>query len=136
MQTTEDNLVISKTQELCQTILDQAEFETIRQQIAAFMANEEAKGQYQSLSEKGEYLQHKQTQGVHLTDTEINEFERQREQFFNNPVARGFLDAQEEMHHMQETVQRYVVKTLELGRLPTDEEMNGGSCGHGCGCSH
>ena len=136
MQTTEDNLVISKTQELCQTILDQAEFETIRQQIAAFMANEEAKGQYQSLSEKGEYLQHKQTQGVHLTDTEINEFERQREQFFNNPVARAFLDAQQAMHKMQETVSQYVGKTFELGRVPEPSDFDSGGCGPSCGCGH
>ena len=55
----------------------------------------------------------------------------------NNPVARGFLDAQDELHHVQQSIQQYVTKTLELGRMPTEEEMNGGgSCGHGCGCSH
>jgi hypothetical protein len=37
---------------------------------------------------------------------------------------------------VQETIHQYVNKTLELGRLPTEEDLNGGSCGHGCGCHH
>jgi hypothetical protein len=51
----------------------------------------------------------------------------------NNPVARGFLDAQEAMHGIRETINSFVSKSLELGRLPEAGEMEGG-CGHGCGC--
>jgi len=36
----------------------------------------------------------------------------------NNPVARGFLDAQESLHKIQDSIQQYVSKTLELGRVP------------------
>jgi cell fate (sporulation/competence/biofilm development) regulator YlbF (YheA/YmcA/DUF963 family) len=131
--TTEDSVILQKTRELCQAILDGPEFQTIRQQIDAFMSNPEAKTQYQSLSERGEYLQHKQQQGVALSQEEIADFEQQREAFVNNPVARGFLDAQNEMHKMQESVGQYVAKTFELGRLPESDDFEG-SCGHGCGC--
>jgi len=62
--------------------------------------------------------------------------EQHREALLNNPVARGFMDAQEELHQVQESIQQYVTKTLELGRVPSEEEMDSGSCGHGCGCSH
>lgn len=134
--TTDDSAVLRKTRELCQAILDQPEFQTIRQQIDAFMLNDEVKMQYQVLSERSEYLQHKQQQGMPLTPEEIADFEQQRDSFINNPVARGFLDAQNEMQRMQESVGRYVAKTFELGRLPGPEDFDSGSCGHGCGCHH
>src|SRR5262245_54530078 len=136
MQTTTADALTEKTRELCQAILDQPEYQMIRKQIDAFMGDEEAKGQYQSLSEKGEYLQHKQTQGVRLSDEEVAEFEKQREQFFSNPISRGFIDAQQAMHKMQETVSQYVGKTFELGRVPEPDDFSSGGCGPSCGCGH
>ena len=136
MQTTTADALIDKTRELCQAILEQPEYQTMRQQIETFMGNEEAKEQYQLLSEKGEYLQHKQTQGVRLSDEEIAEFEKQREQFFSNPVSRGFVDAQQAMHKVQETVSQYVGKTFELGRVPEPDDFSSGGCGPSCGCGH
>jgi cell fate (sporulation/competence/biofilm development) regulator YlbF (YheA/YmcA/DUF963 family) len=133
LTTTENSLIFQKTRELCQAILDQPEYQTIRQRVDEFMANDEAKTQYQSLSEQGEYLQHKQQQGMVLAPEEIAEFEQKREAFITNPVARGFMDAQQEMHKVQDTVGRYVAKTFELGRLPQDDDFEG-SCGQGCGC--
>jgi hypothetical protein len=53
-----------------------------------------------------------------------------------NPVATGFLDAQEELHAMQSFIQKHVAKTLELGRLPAAADLEEGSCGSGCGCHH
>ncbi len=136
MQTTTADTLIEKTRELCQVILDQPEYQAIRQQIEAFMGDDQAKEQYQSLSEKGEYLQHKQTQGVRLSEEEIAEFEKQREQFFSNPISRGFVDAQQAMHKMQETVSQYVGKTFELGRVPEPDDFSSGGCGPSCGCGH
>lgn len=131
---TEDTTIAQKTRELCQAILEQPEFGTIRQQIDAFMADENAKTLYQQLSERGEYLQHKQMQGSPLSNEEISEFEQQRESFINNPVARGFIDAQQEMHKVQQSVTQYVTKTFELGRLPEESDFDSGNCGQGCGC--
>jgi hypothetical protein len=51
-------------------------------------------------------------------------------------VARGFLDAQQALHQLQETVTQQLTKTLELGRMPTKEDFESGSCGSGCGCHH
>lgn len=134
MQTLEESPIIQKTKELCQAILDQPDFHELRRQIDTFMTNEEAKAQYQSLSEKGEYLQQKQQIGSTLTPEEIADFERNREVFLNNPIAREFLDAQQSMHKLQESVHQYVSKTFELGRVPEADDFESGSCGHGCGC--
>lgn len=130
----EETLVVRKTRELCQTILEQPEFNLIRDSMDSFMASEEARNQYQFIMEKGEALQQKQQMGLPLDNNEIAEFEKNREQLMANPVARGFLDAQQQMHKTQETVMQYVSKTFELGRVPTPEDFQEGSCGSGCGC--
>ena len=138
MQTTteETTVIVQKTRELCQTITDQPEFRVIRQRLDAFMGDDQAKAQYQLVVEKGDALQQKQQFGMPLDSNEITEFERNRETLLSNPVARDFLDAQQEMHKVQESVMQYVTKTFELGRVPTMEDFDSGSCGSGCGCAH
>jgi len=128
--------VILKTRELCQTILEQPDFVELRQNIDTFMNDEVVKTQYRELSEKGSVLQHKQQTGMMVDMKEISAFEQQREAFLNNPVAQGFLDAQQIVHNVQESVTQHLTKTFELGRLPNPEDFDSGGCGHGCGCSH
>ena len=133
---TEESVVVQKTKELCQAILDQPNMNSIRQRVDAFMGDEKTRAQYDGLMVKGQALQQKQQMSMPLTGDEVTAFETEREALLNNPVARGFLDAQEELHQVQESIHQYVNKTLELGRMPTDEDINGGGCGHGCGCHH
>ena len=132
--TIEESPVTRKTKELCQTLLDEPGVRSIRQRIDAFMDDEKARTQYEELVAKGQALQEKQQNAMQLTDGEIAEFEQQREGLLNNPVARGFLDAQEELQQVQQSVHKYIKKTLELGRIPAEEDLAEGSCGHGCGC--
>jgi cell fate (sporulation/competence/biofilm development) regulator YlbF (YheA/YmcA/DUF963 family) len=137
MQTTiEETPVMQKTRELCQTILEQSNMQSIRQRIDAFMGDEATRAQYDDLVNQGQALQQKQQMSLALTGEEVAAFEKQRDSLMKNSVARDFMDAQEELHQVQQSVHQYVNKTLELGRLPTEDEMGGGSCGHGCGCGH
>jgi cell fate (sporulation/competence/biofilm development) regulator YlbF (YheA/YmcA/DUF963 family) len=132
-----ETAITQKTRELCEAIVQQPEFRALRQQMDTFMADAKAQQQYESLSEKGRHLQHKQEQGLQLAPAEIAGFDAEREAFFANPVAKGFVDAQEAMHQIQSEVNQYLTKTLELGRVPTAEDLeSGGSCGSGCGCHH
>jgi cell fate (sporulation/competence/biofilm development) regulator YlbF (YheA/YmcA/DUF963 family) len=133
---TEETTVLQKTKDLCQAILEQPSMVLARERIDAFMADEKSRTQYEDLMNKGEALQQKQKSSTPLEGNEIAEFEKNREALLNNAVARGFLDAQEELHSISETVSQYVSKTLELGRVPTEEDLGGGSCGSGCGCHH
>jgi len=132
--TTTEDAILQKTRELCQTIVDQPEFQALRSQVDAFLASEESKQQYQLVMEKGEALQQKQQMGMPLSNDEIAEFEKHRESLINNPIARAFLDAQQEMHKVQESVGQYVAKTFELGRMPSPDDFSSGSCGPSCGC--
>ena len=126
--------VETKTNELCEAILEQINTNGIRKRIDSFLSDATARGQYESLMSKGQALQEKQHNGQTLEQTEIAAFEKDRDSLLANPVASGFLDAQEEMHDLQHTVQRLVAKTIELGRIPNAEDLSEGSCGHGCGC--
>ena len=109
-----------------------------RERIQSFVADEKSRTQYEGLVARGQALQQKQQRSQPLSGEEISQFEKEREALMSKPVAKGFLDAQEEMHHVHESVNQYVTKTLELGRLPTAEDLGGGGgCGnHGCGCHH
>ncbi len=134
--TTEDTILIQKTKDLCQTIIEQPEFRQMRQRIEMFLTDDLAQKQYQLVMEKGDALQQKQQFGVPLDQTEILEFEKNRELLLSNPVAREFLDAQQQMHQIQESVMQYVGKTFELGRVPTLEDFPSSGCGPSCGCGH
>jgi cell fate (sporulation/competence/biofilm development) regulator YlbF (YheA/YmcA/DUF963 family) len=133
--TTEDTPIIRKTRELCQMLLDEPGMEALRQRIDDFMADEQTRALYDGLITKGQALQEKQQQSLPLTGEEISDFEQQRDSLLKNPVARGFIDAQQELHQVRESIQRYVSKTIELGRLPSEEELDSGCRGdHSCGC--
>ena len=135
--TIEETSIARKTRELCQTILDEPSLQAVRQRIDSFMADETTRALYDDLVTKGQALQEKQQMSQPLTGEEISDFEQQRDSLLKNPVARGFLDAQQELHEVKESITKYVSKTLELGRLPSEEDLSSGCCGHdGCGCSH
>jgi len=126
--------VETKTNELCQAILDEISSNGIRKRIDAFLADTSARNAYETLMSKGQALQEKQHSGQPLDPVEIAAFEKDRDTLLKNPVATGFLDAQEEMHEIQHAVKKMVGKTIELGRIPNTEDLAEGGCGHGCGC--
>lgn len=125
-----------KTRELCQTIVDLPEMISIRKRIDTFLADTSARGQYETVMSKGNALHEKQHNGQPLDGAEIADFEKHRDDLLKNPTARDFLDAQEELHEMQHSIQKHVSKTFQLGRVPTEADLEEGSCGHGCGCHH
>lgn len=126
--------VLAKTLELCQTIVDQTEELGLRRQVDVFMEDAQAQQLYREVAEKGERLHHKQRLGDALEETEIADYEQCRQALLGNPVARQFLDAQEQMQNIHQAVSRYVMKTLELGRVAAAEDFE--TCGHGCSCGH
>jgi cell fate (sporulation/competence/biofilm development) regulator YlbF (YheA/YmcA/DUF963 family) len=126
--------VLRKTLELCEAIVVQPDFRTMREHLDAFMADDSLKATYQELAEQSTALQHQQREGATLDLNAVSAFEQKRDAFLGNPVAHGFLDAQQAMQEARETVTRYVTRTFELGRVPTEEDFGGCGCGSGCGC--
>jgi len=122
----------TKTLELCSTILEHLEANGVRKRIDTFLADTDARGQYEKLMNQGQALQEKQQSGHTLAPAEIYEFEKGRDALLKNPVASAFLDAQEEMNNLQHNVQKHINKTMELGRIPTTADLEN-ACGT-CGC--
>jgi cell fate (sporulation/competence/biofilm development) regulator YlbF (YheA/YmcA/DUF963 family) len=127
-----DGAVIEKTRELCQTIVSQPDFLELRRDVDAFLSDDQARDLYRTVAEKGQSLHQRQHAGEALDQAEVAAFEQQREALMNNTVARRFVDAQERMHGIHETVGRYVMKALELGRVPEPGDFE--TCGQGCSC--
>jgi cell fate (sporulation/competence/biofilm development) regulator YlbF (YheA/YmcA/DUF963 family) len=136
--TIEETVISQKTRELCQAILDEPGVQALRKSIDSFMADETARAQYDGVVAKGQALQQKQQMSEALSDEEIADFEQDRDALLKNPVANDFLDAQQQLRDVQESIQRQVKKTFELGRLPSEEDLASGCCsdGGGCGCGH
>jgi cell fate (sporulation/competence/biofilm development) regulator YlbF (YheA/YmcA/DUF963 family) len=132
----EENAIIGKTKELCQTIIAQPGMTSIRQRIDSFLSDVNAHAQFETVMNKGQALQEKQGRGLQPDNVEIADFEKHRDELLKNPVAQGFLGAREELHEIQHSIQKYISKTLELGRVPTEADLGDGSCGGDCGCHH
>lgn len=71
--------VLTKTRELCETIINQTDFLAMRRDVETFLADDDARSRYHSLANKGQDLQYKQQQGAQLTREEIEAFEQERE---------------------------------------------------------
>ncbi len=132
----EDSAVIVKTKELCAQIASDPSFLKLQADVERFLGDDSARLQYQSVHERGEELHHKQHAGVELGASEIREFESARDALFENEIARDFLSAQRELETLQKEIGKYIGSTIELGRVPTAEELadkGGGCCGGGGG---
>lgn len=133
----DDSAVMSKTRELCATIANDAQFKALTEKVETFLNDDAARLQYQSVNERGEELHHKQHSGIELTSREIREFEEARDALLSNNIARSFLEAQRELETLQRSITKYVGLTMELGRVPSADDIaaasSGGCCGGG-GC--
>lgn len=141
--TADDSSIMVKTRELCAEIAGNSTFLKLQESVERFLNDDASRLQYQSVHERGEELHQKQHAGVQLGAAEIREFEAAREALFENEIARNFLSAQQELDHLQKEIRKIVGLTLELGRVPTSDDLaeaSGGGCcgggGGGCGCSH
>lgn len=133
----DDSLVIGKTKELCAAIADDPEYRSLMEKVERFMEDDAAKLQFQSVQERSQELGQKQQSGLELSVGEVEDFETAREALMGNSVAREFMDAQQSLQSVQSAIGKYVGITLELGRVPAEEDLadQGGCCNEGgCGC--
>ncbi len=131
---TGDDILRQRTIDLCQAILDQPNFQSIRQRIDAFQGDVQAQDLYRVLNENREALEEKQRNGQTLTDEDIAGFEKRRDAFLANGVAMAFVDAQQTIQRVRSSVGQYVTRTFELGRVPTEDDLKCESCNHKHGC--
>lgn len=137
MQTNESETpMMAKLRELCQALIEEPQFASIRERISLFLSDEETRKQYEALNTKGMMLHGKQQSGMELTEEEIEDFEKDRDALLANPIAIGFIEAQQEMSQIKNLINQHISRTFELGRVPTPEDFMGcdSGCGSGCSC--
>lgn len=122
--TAEQSPVIAKTRELCTVITEEPEYKALLTKVERFLDDESARAQFESVHERGELLQQKQSVGLDLSPDEIKEFESAREALLENEIAKEFMDAQQILQTLQMTIGKYVGMALELGRVPEKDDFN------------
>lgn len=136
----EPTTIDSKTRELCHFIVDQPDFMTARRQIEAFLDDAQAQETYRSWQEKAHELHRMGHEGLQPNDTDLQEMERLRQAVSSNEVATNFAGAEDQMNGIFSSITKLLQQTLQLGRVPSEEEMSAdsGCCGGGgggsCGC--
>lgn len=128
----ENSPIITKTKELCQEIIQNDDYKALLGTVETFLNDDPARLLYQTVHERSEELRNKQRSGVELGEAEINAFKEVRAQMEENAIVMNFLEAQDELQNVQMMVSKHVGMTLELGRVPTEEDFaasGGGCCG-------
>jgi cell fate (sporulation/competence/biofilm development) regulator YlbF (YheA/YmcA/DUF963 family) len=128
--------VESRIQDLCEAIIADEEVSTAREQAEAFLADEDAVSLYRQMMTMGRQLHQKQHQGEAPTSAEDREFTDLQNRCDAHPAIASFVEAQQVLNGILESVQGYVSKTIEKGRMPTEEEVfgKGDCCASDCGC--
>lgn len=138
LTTNQETPIVSKTKELCQAILDQAAYQELRRAIDAFLQDPAAVARYQELCDRQDFLRTKQESEIEPSNEEWESFEKLETAFLQDPVSQRFIDAQRQLHTIEQTIGKYVRRTFELGRVPTEDDFEGccggGGSGGGCGC--
>ncbi len=135
MNTLTETSIEEKIQELCAAIVADDEVQEARNTAETFLADEAAVGVYRQVAMAGRELEKKQRSGIQLTDEEIEAFNELQEKAEANPAVKSFQEAQQTLQDVAELINAWVTKTLEKGRVPTEEEVfPSGGCGEGCGC--
>jgi len=129
-----NSAILEKTRELCSLILQSSEYKENAAKVEAFFKDHAAQASYQKFVALGESMGQKQRGGT-LTQTEIDKFNDELEKIEAHPVTGPFMAAEEVLNGILRQVSRHVGKTLELGHLPTPDDLveSGGCCGSG-GC--
>jgi cell fate (sporulation/competence/biofilm development) regulator YlbF (YheA/YmcA/DUF963 family) len=127
-----------KIRELCEALLEDDNVVSAREQVAGFMNNPTAAAGYAKLAGMSEQLQRKEMGGEAITEAEGQAFEELRKITLSEPAVQSFMQARGMLQEIESFIMAYVSRTLELGRIPRENELvaqqSGGGCGEGCGC--
>jgi cell fate (sporulation/competence/biofilm development) regulator YlbF (YheA/YmcA/DUF963 family) len=128
-----NSAILEKTRELCTLILQSGEYQENVAKIEAFFADDDAQTDYRAFAKLGEDLHQKQQAGE-ITEDDITGYETKLNEIKSNEVTSSFMNAEEALNSMASQISKQVGKTLELGRLPTPEDLEGGGCCGGGSC--
>ena len=94
--------------DLCRALLEDERLKGVFSSIDAFMENDASKELFSQMQAKGEELQTKQQAGIELTAGEVEEYNKLREQMLEDPAAKAFVEAQESIQSVHQTIGSWV----------------------------
>ena len=125
----------AKLSDLCTAIVANPEVLSARERAEAFLADEDAVGLYREVITMGRSLEQREHEGAEIANDDIRAYEELQGKADAHDGIRAFSEAQLVLQGVANLVNGFVSKTLEKGRVPTNEEvLGGGGCGEGCGC--
>lgn len=141
----EDSAIYARVRDLCSAVVSDPQIQEQKARIDAFLNNAEARALFECVNKMGEELRQKHMAGMEPAETEIEQFDKLRENVIANPVCNDFLQARQLVDSVFGEINRYFGMTLELNRVPTLEEVDaaaqqqgsgccGGNCGGDCDC--
>lgn len=113
----------SKLEDLCSAMLGSGEIEQYNKQIQQFEQDQTARELFDRVADWEEELHNRQHNGEDITDSDIDKLEELQQQMLENELCREFLEVQDAIQEMMLTVEQYLAAALELGRIPTKDEV-------------
>jgi cell fate (sporulation/competence/biofilm development) regulator YlbF (YheA/YmcA/DUF963 family) len=124
-----------RLQALCATIAADADVQAAREQAESFLTDEAGVTLLRNLMTMSRDINGRQHHGEEVSDEEVQQLVELKAEADGHAGIRSFHEAQDVLQTIVDSVNGFVTKTVERGRVPThDEVFGGGSCGAGCGC--
>jgi len=134
--------ITAQIEALCAAIAADPEIQSARNAAETFLADEQAVSLYREVMTLGRSLEQRHRSGAELEPTDISRFQSLQDQADQHELIQSFMSAQDSLQTVASTVNGFITKTLEKGRVPALEEVmgSGGGCcggggGGGCGCN-
>ena len=128
--------IASQIEALCAAIAADPAVKGARDQAEVFLADEQAVALYRDVMTMGRSLEQRHRSGQGLDAAEVSKFQELQDKADAHDGIQAFVSAQDVLQEVANRVNGFVTKTLEKGRVPSEEEVfpQGGGCGEGCGC--
>jgi cell fate (sporulation/competence/biofilm development) regulator YlbF (YheA/YmcA/DUF963 family) len=129
--------ISSQIEALCAAIAADPEVQSARNAAETFLADEQAVSLYRDVMTLGRSLEQRHRSGAELEPAEVSRFQALQDQADQNEGIQKFMAAQDTLQNVANTLNTYISKTLEKGKVPAAEEISSGGCcgGGGCGCN-
>lgn len=146
MNTPLNSEVQELTTKLCNALASDQKIISSKARIGLFFQNADATKLFQEVNNYGEELRNKHLAGMPPTEEEIAKFDELRKAVVENDLARGFLEARQQIDEILGAINQFLGMSIDLGRAPSPEEVEqarqqamsascscGGDCNGDCG---
>lgn len=127
----ENNRLFELMAELYDCLAGMQRFQDAQKSVSDFLADEEARHQYEQLLDLEEELHRKQQEGK-LTENDLQAYKAVNDALKTIPDAERFFKAQRELENIHLQIMNFIGIAIETGQIPSPDEIEDFSCDN-CG---